>query len=367
MPRLPIESNSGTHVVMHGREYLAFGGCSYLGLTNNPQVHAALVAQLSISGISTTASRETTGNTVVHDALEVEVAAFLGLPAALLLTEGYTANFAMAQGVRAHGIAVAVMDSKSHRSLGHACAASGIRIELFDHLDAAHAARLARQHASEGVAIMTDTVFAADGSVAPLPDLLAALPQDPRALLVIDDCHGLGVLGSCGRGSANHFNLVGDPRLIVTGTLGKGMGCYGGFLAGTTSTIDAFRAAAGIYKGTTPVPVPLAAAARAALRIAASTPSLVERLHDNTLRTQRWLARIGVEPQPIPVPIFTFWRTPASVMEAAYAALLDRGILVPLIDYPNGPTDRYFRLSVTAAHTPEQIDTLGHALTEVLT
>lgn len=366
MPRLPIEANSGTTVVMQGRELLAFGGCSYLGLANNPLVHDALINQLKISGISTTASRETTGNTVVHDALELDVADFLSLPAALLLTEGYTANFAMAQGVRAHGCTVAVMDSKSHRSLGHACDGAGIRVELFQHLNARHARELAARHAGEGVAIMTDTVFAADGSVAPVKELIDALPPDPRSLLVIDDCHGLGVLGSCGRGSADHFGVTSNPRLVVTGTLGKGMGCYGGFVAGQRATIDNFRAAAGIYKGTTPVPVPLAAAARAALRIVKSTPALVQRLRDNTLRTRDWLAKISVEPAPTPVPIFTFWRTPVSRMEQAYAALLERGILVPLIDYPNGPTDRYFRLSVTAAHTPDQIDRLGKTLIEVL-
>ncbi len=366
MPRLPIEANTGTHVIMNGREYLAFGGCSYLGLTNNPEVHAALINQIKVCGISTTASRETTGNTVVHDALELDVAAFTGLEAALLLTEGYTANFAMAQGVRAHGCTVAVMDEKSHRSLGHACQAAGIRVELFKHLDAEHARVLAAKLAPEGVAIMTDTVFAADGSVAPVDALMRGLPPEPRALLVIDDCHGLGVLGPCGKGSALAFGLQNDPRLIVTGTLGKGMGCYGGFVAGKRSVIDAFRAAAGIYKGTTPVPVPLAAAARVALKIAAGNPQLVQRLRDNTLRTRDWLKKIGVEPAQTPVPIFTFWRTPVARMEQAYTSLLERGILVPLIDYPNGPTDRYFRLSVTAAHTPEQIDTLGKALVEVL-
>jgi 8-amino-7-oxononanoate synthase len=365
MPRLNISANSGTRVTMDGKELLTFGGCAYLGLSYHPEIHAEIVRHLSIYGVSTTASRETTGNTVVHDALEIEIAGFLGQDAALLLTEGYTANFAMAQGI-AERCKVAVLDSKSHRSISHACAGAGLRVELFDHLDASHAAAQARKFSGDGVSIISDGVFAADGSVAPVDQLMAALPEDDRAILVIDDCHGLGVLGRGGRGTPSHFGLERHPRLLYTGTLGKGLGCYGGFVSGSRAMVDQCRAAGGVYKGTTPVPPALAAGSRKAIAMLKSHPEMVERLSANTQRMRGWLMKLGIPQSDIPVPIFTFWFTPEAKLETIYRSLLERGLLVPLIDYPGGPTDRYFRLSVTALHSFDEIDRLGAALVELL-
>lgn len=363
MPRLNISANAGTHVILDNRELLSFGGCAYLGLSYDPRIHAEVARTLSTYGLSTTASRETTGNTDIHDALEVDVAHFLEQDAALLLTEGYTANFAMAQGI-AERCRVAVLDAKSHRSISHACAGAGLRVEVFEHLNAAHAAEVARKHSSEGVAIISDGVFAADGSVAPVDQLLAALPDDDRALLVIDDCHGLGVLGRGGRGTPSHFGIERHPRLLYTGTLGKGLGCYGGFVAGPRPIVDQCRASGGVYKGTTPVPPAFAAAARLALSMLHAEPERVERLAENTRRVRHWLAKIGVGLSDIPVPIFTFWCSPPERQPELYQRLLQLGVLVPLIDYPGGPTDRYFRLSVTAIHTHEHIDRLGVALVD---
>lgn len=360
MARLPIESSTATSVVMHGRELLSFGGCSYLGLSHEPRVHAALQRQMSISGISTTASRETTGNTTTHERLEEDLGMFLGMPATFLLTEGYTANFAMAQGIASRGLRP-ILDARSHRSIEHACAGAGLSVDRYPHLDASAASACVRR-AGGPVAIITDGVFAADGSVAPADDLLGLLPDDDRSLLVIDDCHGVGVMGDRGRGTADHFGVGKDPRVVLTGTLGKGLGCYGGFVAGTRVIVEAFRDAAGIFKGTTPVPTPLAAAAREALRLTREEPTLVARLHANIARMTDWFTRAGLPTNPIPTPIFTFWLDEPGAMEQRSEEFLRRGMLVPLIDYPNGPRERYFRISVTAAHDQAQIDRFGETL-----
>lgn len=358
MPHLPIESFTATTALVEGREVLFFGGCNYLGLAHHPVVRAAVADALQRTGLTTTASRETTGNTVAHDELERELASFCGLEACTLLCEGYTANIALLAGLApTHG--VALVDSKAHRSLAHAARAAGLRVVYYEHLDVDHARRLAHEHAAEGVAILTDSVFAANGAVAPLRELLHALPD--TGTLVVDDCHGLCVLGRSGRGAVDQFGLY-DPRVVVTATLAKGLGCYGGAVLGPAARIADVRRHANIYLGTTPTPPPIVAGARAALRVLAESDTLVTRLRQNIERVRAVLAPLGLPLPPPGIPILPFMLAPAERMARASRILWEHGVLVPLIEYPGGPGPQYFRIGVSAEHTPEQIDRLGSAL-----
>lgn len=362
MGRISIDSTTATHAHIGGRDVLTFGGCGYLGLSHHPRVRSALVESLASLGISTSASRETTGNTLTHEELEQELAAFLSMEAAILTPEGYTANLALAQAL-ARRFRVAVVDAKSHRSVGHAVATAGLEVHAYEHLNTDQAAELARRFADRGVVVLTDGVFAADGSVARADLLLAGLPGS--ALLVIDDCHGFAVLGDHGRGTHSHFGLA-DPRLCITTTLAKGLGCYGGAIIGPRDLIREVQLHAGVYRGTTPVPPPIAYAALTALRLIRDDDALVRSLWANIARMRAVLAPAGLRFPDPPVPIFTFMLDPADQMEPIHRALFDRGILAPLIEYPGGPGQRYFRLAVTAAHTPDQIDRLGRELHDLL-
>lgn len=364
MPRIPIESwPSPTAAVIAGRELLAFGGCNYLGLAHHPRVLEAVADGLREFGLSTNASRETTGNTLAHESLEGELAAFLGQEAAILSAEGYTANFMVCQALApTHG--VALIDQRAHRSIRNAASAAGMQVFDYEHLDAASAAWLARRYADLGVAILTDSVFAADGGLAPLPGLLAALPKH-RATLVVDDCHGFCVLGAQGRGAAVHFGLS-DPRVVITTTLAKGLGCYGGCVAGRAAFIAGVREKAWVYRSSTPVPPAIAAGARAALGLLKSDGSLVESLRRNVAQMRRTFERLGLPLPPQGVPIFTFALDHEAQMERVEQAVLKAGILAPLIDYPGGACPRYFRVVVNAAHTPGEIDRLGAALEAAL-
>lgn len=364
MGRISIESTTATHARIGDRDILTFGGCGYLGLSHHPRVRSALIESLATLGLSTSASRETTGNTLTHEALERELASFMGFDAAILTPEGYTANLALAQ-VLSRRYQVALIDSRSHRSVGHAVAAAGMEVHTYDHLNADDAAALARRFADRGLVIFTDGVFAADGSVAPLDRLMAALP-DRNALLVVDDCHGFAVMGDNGRGTWSHFGLQRDPRLCVTTTLGKGLGCYGGAIIGPADLIRDIQTHAGVYRGTTPVPPPIAQAAIAALRVIQDDRSLVQSLRANTARMRAALSSIGLRFPDPPVPIFTFMLDTPERMESIHHALFERGILAPLIEYPGGPSNRYFRLSITAAHAAEHIDRLARELGQLL-
>lgn len=359
MPRLPIEHATATTVTMEGRELLAFAGCNYLGLGTHPKVIQAWGESAARLGLSTTASRETTGNTRSHEQCEAELAAFMGQEAAILSAEGYTANF-MALQTLAKDHRVALIDSHAHRSLRHAAIGAGMQVFEFEHLRPESVAWLVRQYGEAGVAVLTDSVFAADGAVAPLPQLLDVLPKH-RATLVVDDCHGLCVLGPSGRGAVAHHRLD-DPRIVVTTTLAKGMGCYGGAVLGRRAFVDRVQREAWVYRSSTPVPPPVAEAVRAALAVLRTDPSLIEQLHRNILAMRQTLFLLGLGLPPEGIPIFTFAISPPQRMQRVHDLMLASGVFAPLIEYPGGPAERYFRVVVNARHTVGQIERFGKAL-----
>ncbi|MDX2131399.1 MAG: pyridoxal phosphate-dependent aminotransferase family protein [Planctomycetota bacterium] len=362
MARLHVTTAGPTTITVDGRDLIAFGGCNYLGLSHHPQVIAALTDGAARYGISTTASRETTGNTQAHDDLERDLARWMGQQSAILAAEGYTANIALAQALaRTHG--VALMDARAHRSLRSAATAAGMQVFEYEHLNADAAASLAAMFADQGVAILTDGVFAADGAIAPLPDLLAALPPQ-RATLVVDDCHGVCVLGERGSGTVEHYGLR-DPRIVITTTLAKGVGCYGGAIIGPRTVVDAVREYADVYRRSTPVPPPLACAARAAVALVQNDPALLASLRRNTDHLRDGLRDLGLCHRSDDVPIFTFTLDPAERMNDMAADLVRLGLYAPCIEYPGGPAERFFRLTVSAAHQPSQIDQLLGGLAQV--
>lgn len=368
MPRLPISHASPTHAILNGREVLAFAGCNYLGLAHHPAVHAALIDALSTFGLSSSASRETTGNTTAHDALEAGLCRFLGFPTGTVVPDGYAANLAIAQAL-APTHPVALIDSKAHKSLWEAATGARMQIVEYDHLDAGHAAELIAKHASRGVAVFTDGVFTADGAVAPVPELLAALPPcrpGEGATLVVDDCHGFCTLGPRGQGTISEWNLLSaaaeDGRLALTTTLAKGLGCHGGIIAGHQWLTDLVRTRASAYLCTTPVSPAIAAAGVEALNIITREPDRIRRLHANVSRLRTALTGLGLDLAPTPAPIFAFTLGSEAQMRRLYADMLADGILAPLITYPGGPAPTFFRLSISSQHTDAQINRLVSAL-----
>ncbi len=354
----PYDACSPTTATLGGRTLVSFGGCNYLGLAQHPRVTAAAADAIGRFGLSTTASRETTGNTRVHEDLERALCAFCGAASALLVPDGYIANLTAMQALAAGGVREAVIDERAHPSLLDAAVLAGMNVRAYRHLDAGDAARVLGSCAGPAV-VATDSVFAATGAIAPGADLLGGLRSDD--VLLLDDCHGLGVLGREGRGLADHLGL-GRDRLVVTATLAKGLGCGGGVVMGPRGLTDLARRVATAYVCTTPCSPVLAAAAIEALRVLRDEPGLHEALAARTRRVRAMLAdAFGVD-RDRPTPIVAFAAGSVERMVALHGQALDAGVLAPLVDYPGGPAPRYFRLSVSAAHTDEQIDRLGVAL-----
>lgn len=364
MPAMPIAACDATTVTLSdGRVLLSFGGCNYLGLANHPAVIATIGQAACRYGLSSSASRETTGNSLAHEALERELAEFLGVERTLLVPDGYLANIAACQGL-AGVVTHAVLDAKAHVSLRDGAQTAGLEIVTFDHRDPGSLRSVLRRIRPARAAVMTDGVFTAYGAPAPIAEYAAEL--GPHDWLVVDDCHGLGVVGPGGRGSVAREG-VRHPRLIITSSLAKGLGCAGGMVSGPREAIARSLRTTG-YVCTTPIAPALAEGTRASLSVLRAEPWRTERLAANGERLRARLHDLGLCPPPSAphTPIVAFTTGDLTAMERLAAAMLGEGFRVPFIAYPGGPAESYFRITVNAEHTPLHIDAVAAAFARCL-
>lgn len=355
---VPVEAwPTATQARIGGKPYLAFAGCDYLGLSHDPVVLSAYRDALYQFGAGANGSRVTSGNTKVHVELEAELGAWLGCEAAAVLPDGALANLAAAQ-VLAESYQAVWLAERAHPSLQAAVSAAGMRVRRFDpeRLD-----ELALQLRAEPGAslVVSDSVFAADGRRLDLEALVALLEQVGGALW-LDDCHGLGVLGSRGGGAAS---LISSPKLplLVTATLAKSLGCAGGVLAASAAVVRGVRERAWAYRTTTPISPALASAARVALGLLARDGTRLLQLRENVRSLSELCGRFGLTSPLAEVPIVA-WALPEPRRDKLLAALGAAQIWLPLIDYPGAAVDRYFRVAVSAAHTADDFARLEQAL-----
>ena len=363
-PRAAIRASTARTVTIGERELLFFGGCGYLGLAHDERVLAALREATRRHGTSSGASRETTGNVVEHEALEREIAEALGLEDALLLPEGALANLALGETLREtlpEPPTRVFVDASAHPTILEAVRLAGASPEP----RAALGAALAEREAGSGPALVwTDGVFPMEGRLADLRGVLDAL-DTPGSLLVVDDCHGLGVLGARGRGSLEAAG-ISDPRVIVTGTLSKALGAYGGFVAGAAERVADVRRCSGLYAGTTPLAPPLAAAARAALAILVAEPERVERQRASTRAFRDRLASIGVPLRPLAFPVAAFELESAARMQRVHEFALAEGVYLPFVRYAGAGVNGAFRIVWNAGHTEADLERLTGVLRRAL-
>lgn len=347
-----LERVSATRVRLAGRELVAFAGCDYLGLAHHPEVVAALQSESARSGISAGASPTTTGLHPAHEELERALAQFLGVEAVLLTADGYLSNLVAAQAL-APDCPRALVDRESHVSVRDAVRAAGFDCAEYAEL-AALRTLLARGAPS---AIFTDGVFPSQRRRADVAELVTLLDRGARAL-VVDDCHGLGVHGPGGRGScAGHAHA----NLLVTGTLSKALGSFGGFVAGSRAWIETARTRSHAYSGATPIPPALARAAKAALDVLVREPERVARLHAHAAQLRTRLAPLGIAGSAFENPVFALARATPEATAILHATLAAQGLLVPHVRYPDGLGD-YLRLALCSEHTPDDVERLAVAL-----
>jgi len=355
----PLAGPQGPRPQIGGRELLAFCSNDYLGLANHPQVVAAFKRGADAYGVGSGASHLITGHSIAHQALEEALADFTGRPRALLFATGYMANLGVISTLAGRGDSICE-DRLNHASLLDGARLSQARLRRYAHGDPQALARLLEGSGARLIA--TDGVFSMDGDLAPLP-ALAALARDADAWLLVDDAHGLGVLGEEGRGSLAHFGLGPEQVPILVGTLGKALGTTGAFVAGSRELIETLIQRARSYIFTTAPPPAMAVATQESLGIARRESWRRERLQTLIRRFRVGAAQLGLPLLDSATPIQPLI---AGTVEQALSWSRDleaQGILVSAIRPPTVPEgSSRLRITFSAAHEMEDVDRLLEAL-----
>ncbi len=344
-----------------GREVIGFCSNDYLGLANHPDIIAAFKRAADAFGVGSGAAHLINGHSRYHHQLEEALAEFVGYPRALLFSTGYMANVGIVQALLEPGDAV-FADRLDHASLLDGALLSRARLQRYPHGDVtALEAKLAASRAADRL-VMTDGVFSMDGDIAPLP-ALAALARRHDAWLMVDDAHGIGVLGEGGRGSLSRFGLGQGDVPILMATLGKAFGVAGAFVAGDETLIEYLIQSARSYIYTTAMPPAIAAATLASLDIVRRADDRRQRLRENIAAFRAGVAALNLPLLDSETAIQGIVVGDNAAATRLSEALFDAGFLVTAIRPPTVPegTAR-LRLTLSAAHTAEQIERLLDAL-----
>ena len=420
--RRQIEAAPGPHLTLDGRPAIAFCTNDYLGLARHPEVIAACQRGAEAYGVGSGSAHLVAGHGPAHQALEEELADFLGRERVLLFSTGYMANLGLLQALAGPGETV-FEDRLNHASLIDGALLARARLRRYPHGDMAALRRQlaacshsesesgsgsssgfeceSRSESGSGsgsdagsesgsrsdagsrsasgcgpdvalavtgrpvALIATDGVFSMDGDLAPLPEL-AAIARAAGVPLLVDDAHGLGVLGREGRGSLDHYGLDAAAVPILMGTLGKALGTFGAFVAGSEDLIETLIQTARPYIYTTAPPPALAAATRASLALARREEWRRERLRELIQTFRQGAAQLGLPLMPSTTPIQPILAGSAERALAWSQALEARGILVTAIRPPTVPEgSARLRVTLCALHSDQDLESLLAALADL--
>jgi 8-amino-7-oxononanoate synthase len=345
-----------------GRDVLLLAGANYLDLAADPRVLAGAHAALDAFGAASGGARLISGNLSIHEELERELAAFLDREAALLFSTGYMANLGVLTALAGEGDAI-VSDALNHASIIDACRLSGARTHRFRHNDPEDFAHVASRLPAGGRRLLVlDGVYSMDGDVAAL-GALVPIAREHDMLVVLDDAHGIGVLGERGRGAAE---LAGVEVDIVIGNLGKALGSFGAFAACSATLREWLVQRARSFVFTCALAPAAAGAAQAALRVIQDEPERRSALLARAARLRGGLEKAGFDTAPSSTHI-----VPALIGENRRAMrlcerALERGVYAQGIRYPSVPRGRArLRLTPMCSHTEPEIDAVVELLAEL--
>ena len=353
---------SPTTATFDGRRATVFASNDYLGLRYHPAVLGAAARALEECGASAGASRLISGNHKLYDEVETKVAALKRKEAALIFPTGYMANVGVLTSLVGPRDLL-LMDKLNHASLYDGAKLSGAQLKRYRHADTGHLrAQINRETAYERRFIVTDGVFSVDGDLAPLPEL-ASIAADYDCTLIVDDAHGTGVFGPGGRGSGAR---TGTYPAIEIGTFSKALGGLGGFVAGDRETIELLVNKARSFIFTTGLPPATLAGISAALDILDTEPWRRDRVLKLAAYVRSRLGETGFTVHDGDSPIIPIIIGDEREAVNFAEACLDAGFFVPAVRHPTVPKGRArLRLTVSAAHSDEEIETLLATLTKV--
>ncbi len=350
-----VETAHDPYVKVDGRTMLMLASNNYLGLAAHPELKRAATDAIARYGVGAGASRLIAGSIDPLHELEREIASLKGVEAALVFGSGYLANIGTIAAVAGPGDVI-LSDELNHASLIDGCRLSRAQVRVYRHRDVDHlAGLLAAEKAARRRLVVTDSVFSMDGDVAPLAEIVD-LAQTHRAAVMIDEAHGVGVIGLKGAGLAAKLGLERKVDIHI-GTLSKALGSYGAYVAGSRMLIDFLLNRARSFIYSTGLAPAMAAAATAAIRLIRSTPEIITHLWDNAAYLRAGLERQGFKLAPTETPILPVMVGESSDAIRLAEGLLKRGVYVIAIRPPTVPAGTArLRVTPTAAHSRADLD-----------
>lgn len=359
-----IESPQSTEIVCDGKKLLSFCSNDYLGLANDARIKQAFVRGVEEWGNGAGAAHLITGHTRAHHQLEDELAEWLGRERALLFSTGYMANSGIINALMGRGDIV-VEDRLNHASLIDGGLNSGAQLMRYPHADSRTAEQLLSDHIEKNALVATDGVFSMDGDIAPLKDLANSCCKH-NSLLLVDDAHGIGALGHQGRGSLDREALSQQDVPLLMGTLGKGFGVFGAFVAGPELFIETMIQDARSYLFTTAAPAAMAEANRAALKCVIEDQWRRDKLAVLIRRFRSGADQLGLKLMPSETPIQPILVGEADKALAMSCALEKKGLLVTAIRPPTVPRNSSrLRVTLSANHEESDVDKLLDAFEQI--
>jgi len=353
----PIESDQAAEVVIDGKKVLMFGSNSYLGLTNHPKVKEAAIAAIRKYGTGCGGSRFLNGTLDIHIECEAKIAKFVGKEGALLFATGMQANLGGISALATGRDDVVLLDKFDHASILDGARLGMGRVSRFQHNDLSSLeGLLAACKPERNKLIVVDGVFSMHGDIAPLPGIIS-LAERYGAALMVDDAHGIGVLGDHGRGTCDHFGVT-DKVDVIMGTFSKSLATVGGFLAGDAAMIDYLKHTSRALIFSASIAPANVGAVMAALDIILAEPELIRQLWDNTARMRAGLLGMGYtflgDPETPILPVFI---GDDLVCFNMCKLLQENGIFVnPVVSPAIEHGHALLRISLMATQTFAQID-----------
>ena len=358
-----IESPQDSEVIVGGRRVIMIGSNNYLGLTCHPRVKEAAIKAVKKYGSGCAGSRFLNGNLEIHEEFEQKLARFSKKQAALIFATGYQTNLGTISALLGRRDA-AILDKYDHASILDGCRLSFGHVEKYRHNDMNDLRRILEDTKNYGQLIVVDGVFSMEGDIADLPSIVK-LAKTYGARVMVDDAHGIGVLGKTGRGTAEHFGLEDQVDLIM-GTYSKSLAAVGGFVAGDQTTIDYIKHTARSLMFSASLPPSSVAAASAALDVLEEDPELLKRLWKNTRKMLNGYKALGFDTGTSETPIIPVMIKDAAKTYKMCSLLFDEGIFVNPVVSPAVPPGReLLRTSFMATHTDSQLDQVLSAFEKV--
>ncbi len=360
-----LTSGQDTVVQMEGRETIMIGSNNYLGLTSHPEVIKAGVEAIEKYGSGNSGSRFLNGTLDMHIKLEDALAKFLHKEAVMTFSTGFQSNLGIISAIVGRSDYI-LCDKENHASIYDGCRLSYGKMLRYNHSDMEDLERKLQQVPQEaGALIVTDGVFSMSGEICKLPEIVA-LAKKYGARVMVDDAHGLGVLGAHGRGTAEYFNMEDDVDIIM-GTFSKSLASLGGYMAASKRVVDFVKHSSRPYIFAASITPASVACALKALEILEREPERVQKLLNISQYMRNGLKKLGVKIIESTTPIIPIYTYDDEKAFKACKLLLDRGVYVnPVITPATPPGMALLRTSYTATHTEEQMDKAMKAIKEVL-